>query len=241
MRHILVLLIVISLIGCTKQWDATPWYVVDDSIEQKTMGVVETETERLGIHVTEFTKRGSTQTPILGISVSCQNLTAGARVVNTNPIQVRTSSQDTMEALPFEYALAKLGLNKKIFQQSQDLNPYYNPNPLATQSGAFLEAVARLITVFDRSSFGNGQADDEADIQLRRPFVRSSLASGASVAWTDYYRLSDSPVIVVVRRSGVEEQFSFTRPQPSIDNTPRYPLFAIMSGVAVSLVVILSS
>ena len=233
MKSVVLCLILLCIMGCTQKWQAVPWYTISEDSKPQTAVTVSTETARFKVQVTEFRQIKGEEQGFLGIVVACRNLKDTWLLLDASPFHVSDSSDQEMEPLRYEYVSAKLNAGRKPPPSSD--TPYgSDPVGSVAASGSFLESLARLVTSFDGSSL---TSPDELP---HRAFQRGHLAEGAKAEWINYYPFTD-PIHVELRRKDVVSQIAFTQPQTPVDTVPRYPLFAIVSGVAVSLVVILSS
>ncbi len=214
MKQLIAILILITTMGCMKEWQMDLWFPESSTDDQAT-GSLETDTERFDILVTEFRKIDANRPSFVGISITCKNTADETRVLGTSPIQAIDASKTLVQRLPSEHVIYTVYGGRVRERRQEDRlrnlqDDYPNMSSPLLNVALGVAGITEAISIMD-----DMYAKESATYGLYyREFVPSSLPPGTNTTWTEYYPYTAPPITVILQGQKVEDGIAF-RPRPA--------------------------
>ncbi|MDE0300434.1 MAG: hypothetical protein OXN17_17485 [Candidatus Poribacteria bacterium] len=219
----LLILLLTPLIttGCAtpyaRQWQSQLWTLPQESdVETEELGAIETEDLSFELICTGFRQVGNPSNAIIGIGTSCRNETEHTYDLGLNPIQVINASNSIVKPLPLDHVMYKFyGGTLREALQIERLN---TPPPSHGDSIAenVLGAVVAAYRAYEHGAIISEFHRKEAlpyDL-FYESFAPTSLPSGVSAQWIQYYPATTETITVMLQGQGIEDGVIFRRPPP---------------------------
>jgi len=219
-----LLILLLSLLittGCStpyvRQWQSQLWTLPQESdVETKELGAIETEDLSFELICTEFRQVGNPSNAIIGIGASCRNETEHTYDLGLNPIQVINASNSIVKPLPLDHVMYKFyGGTLREALQIDRLN-----TPPPSHGDSLAENVLAAVIEGYRA-YEHGAILSEFHRKETLPyrlyyesFTPTSLPSGVSTQWIQYYPAATETITVMLRGQGIEDGVIFGRPPP---------------------------
>ena len=218
---LLILLIPLISIGCStpyvRQWQSNLWTLPNESdAAMHQLGALETRDLTFGLICTEFRQIGNLSNRIIGIGVSCRNDTEHTYELGLNPIQVINASNSIVKPLPLDHVMYKFygGPLREALQIDR------LTTPLQSYGDSLAESILTAVVNAYRS-YEHGAIITEFHRKEALPynlyyesFSPTSLPSGVSTQWIQYYPATTDTITVMLLGADIEDGIMFGRPPP---------------------------
>ncbi|MCE2399506.1 hypothetical protein J4G08_01320 [Candidatus Poribacteria bacterium] len=231
----LIVILTVVIVGCgpstRSYWEPTVWHVQENKSNVPEIGTLQDNQFNYNVIVTDFGKvvRGYdiidgtpyvTQKPkkLIAVVVRCQNTSNGTLLLDSDPIQLIDASQTLAKKLTHQEVIFRLyGGRMRQSSQLRRLRELKRPMPeMSTFLGAVLAGYVEALRADERAMIINEIYQKEYagyDI-LHQRFEPSSLPSGVSTNWVQYYQYSPGPIRIVLQGQNVSDGLLFALPPP---------------------------
>ena len=236
----LMVILTAVVVGCApvtrSNWEPTAWHVQGPGNDVPEIGTLQDAQFNYDIIVTDLRKVFKTyyaiqESPdvtkhpktLIAVAVRCRNKSNGTLILDADPIQMIDASQTLAKKLIQEEVVFKLygGRMREASQlaQLEELN-----QPVRTSStffGAILAGYIAAQRADARTFIINEMYQKEYtayDI-FHQGFEPSSLPSGVSSVWVQYYHYTPGPIQIILQGQNVSDGLTFALP-PAKKPTP---------------------
>ena len=267
--YIISLMVILTavVVGCApvtrSNWEPTAWHVQENKSSVPEIGTLQDEQFNYDIVVTDLRKVVKTEyvnqvspdvtkhpKTLIAVAVRCRNKSSETLIVNTDPIQMIDTSKTLAKKLTREEVIFKLyGGRMRRTSQLESLEEL--KQPIRTSSTFFGAVLAGYVEALkaDASAFIINemyQKEYAAFDIFHQSFEPSSLPSGVSTDWVQYYHYTPGPIHIILQGQNVHEGLTFELPltpekiesvEEKLHNVS-YRTFIAISAIIVSIVVI---
>lgn len=251
----LTIILAIFITGCaTPRWNTRLWQTDEPlNTEKPEIGSLQTDIARYDFIVTEFVKieknpsiRAGLRPTFIGIGISCNNYTNETIVLEESPIQVIDASKTLVKQLPLNHVMYNL-YGGKLRDRELETKLAELRQPAPGSSSVFLSALSGAMRgMIEMNILSELHSKEIAFHELYyQSFTPTSLPSGVSAVWTEYYSYTSQPVTVMLQGQHVNDGILFSQPRPKIIEQQRVSsltslglLLAIPAAVLVIIAVI---
>ena len=221
------------VVGCApvtrSNWEPTAWHVQENKSSVPEIGTLQDEQFNYDIVVTDLRKVVKTEyanqvspdvtkhpKTMIAIAVRCRNKSNGTLNLSADPIQMIDASHTLAKKLTREEVIFKLygGRMREASQLGmlEELN-----KPIRTSPTFFGAVLAGYITAqrADARAFiidEMYQKEYTAYDIFHQSFEPSSLPSGVSTDWVQYYHYTPGPVHIILQGQNVSDGLTFASP-----------------------------
>ena len=234
----LMVILTAVVVGCApvtrSNWEPTAWHVQENKSSVPEIGTLQDEKFDYDIIVTDLRKvvktdyalqesSGITKHPktLIAVAVRCPNKSNGTLILNADPIQMIDASKTLAKKLTREEVIFKLygGRMQEASQLGmlEELQKSVRTSP--TFFGAVLAAYIAAQRADARAFIINEMYQKEYaayDI-FHQSFEPSSLPSGVSTDWVQYYHYTPGPIKIILQGQNVSDGLTFASPPDEID------------------------
>ena len=230
----MILTIVVS--GCTSvmhsRWELTAWNTHGQENNVTEFGTIGDTIFEYDIIVTDLSKVVRSHAPqgvvttkhpkaLIAVAIRCRNKSNGTKILDADVIQMIDVSKTLAKKLTREQVIFKL-YGGRMHETSQlgmieELNKPIRTSP--TLFGSILAAYTAAKRTDVRNSIINEMYQKEYSAYdiFHQSFVPSSLPSGISTVWVQYYHYTPSPIKIILQGQNVNEGLTFSTPPDEVD------------------------
>ena len=228
------------VVGCApttqSSWEPTAWQVQGLGNDVPEVGTLQDGQFDYDIIVTDLRKVVKVYDPVLelppevnkhpktliAVVVRCQNKSNGTLILDADPIQMIDASQTLGKKLTREEVIFKL-YGGRMREASQLGMLEELKKPIRTSSTFFGDILAAYIAAqrADARAFiidEMYQKEYTAYDIFHHSFEASSLPSGVSTDWVQYYHYTPGPIKIILQGQSISDGLTFISPPDEIDS-----------------------
>ncbi len=229
----LMVILTAVVVGCApvtrSNWEPTAWHVQENKSSVPEIGTLQDEQFNYDIVVTDLRKVVKTEyvnqvspdvtkhpKTLIAVAVRCRNKSNGTLILDADPIQMIDASQTLAKKLIQEEVVFKLyGGRMRKASQLERLEELKKPvPPTSTFFGAVLAGYVEALKADASALIINEMYQKEYaayDI-FYQSFEPSSLPSGVSSDWVQYYHYTPGPIQIILQGQNVSDGLTFALP-----------------------------